>query len=315
MEEKLPIQGGSVLQLLTYQQQYFESLLTVINEADEVDEANLGTVAPELAHILEHQHPETVCLALVDASVAGFVRLETRPAADEKPASVVCLGIVHPSFRRQGIGTQLVRWAIERAKQIMQGEPFTFMLPVRHSVQGLQQLVESLEMSPGFFFHVLQYANLPSLPAEPQAIDGVAVRTYTSDADIAPYTNCLNQVFGQRTSEETVKQVTTEPAFDPAIWFFAFDQSRLVGFCTCTGYQREGEIEYLGVLPEYRGKGLGQALLSLGVRALAAKGYENIHLAVNVRNERALGIYKQVGFREWRRSTTYMLEFATIPNN
>lgn len=50
------------------------------------------------------------------------------------------------------------------------------------------------------------------------------------------------------------------------------------------------------VLPEYRGKGYGKAILADTVRQLTAQGYESISLEVATENRRALALYEQCGF-------------------
>ncbi|NPA80629.1 MAG: GNAT family N-acetyltransferase [Thermotogae bacterium] len=57
------------------------------------------------------------------------------------------------------------------------------------------------------------------------------------------------------------------------------------------------ELTLIGVLPEYRGKGVGKRLLA-GVIG-AVKG--DIYLHVEVRNEPAINLYEKFGFRKIKR--------------
>ncbi len=59
-----------------------------------------------------------------------------------------------------------------------------------------------------------------------------------------------------------------------------------------------GGIYGLGVLPEYRGKGYGRAILLKAVEKLKAVKAEQIMLQVAAENENALSLYKSCGFEE-----------------
>jgi len=59
-----------------------------------------------------------------------------------------------------------------------------------------------------------------------------------------------------------------------------------------------GGIYGLGVLPEYRGKGYGRAVLLKAIEKLKAVKAEQIMLQVAAENEKALSLYKSCGFEE-----------------
>jgi len=58
-----------------------------------------------------------------------------------------------------------------------------------------------------------------------------------------------------------------------------------------------GDINLIGVLPTWRGRGIGRALLQWGVAELRARGAARIELSVEAANERATGLYRAHGFR------------------
>ncbi|HJZ56866.1 MAG TPA: N-acetyltransferase [Gemmataceae bacterium] len=58
-----------------------------------------------------------------------------------------------------------------------------------------------------------------------------------------------------------------------------------------------GAIQNLGVMPEYRGKGIGRALLLKALAGFAVAGAPRAVLEVTARNEPAVRMYRAVGFR------------------
>lgn len=63
-----------------------------------------------------------------------------------------------------------------------------------------------------------------------------------------------------------------------------------------------------GILPEYRGKGLGRAALSETLHLIAEQGIKKAELDVVATNAKALGLYKSVGFMEESVMDYYCLE-------
>jgi ribosomal protein S18 acetylase RimI-like enzyme len=58
----------------------------------------------------------------------------------------------------------------------------------------------------------------------------------------------------------------------------------------------EGWIALIGVLPAWRGRGLGRELLRWTVAYARAREAVRVELSVEALNERALGIYRRDGF-------------------
>lgn len=84
--------------------------------------------------------------------------------------------------------------------------------------------------------------------------------------------------------------------------FYALDEERVVGWCDVLRNERCGTTHSgclgIGVLPEYRGAGLGRRLIAVAIEDAFAKGIERIELEVFASNERAIALYHAVGFIE-----------------
>lgn len=63
---------------------------------------------------------------------------------------------------------------------------------------------------------------------------------------------------------------------------------------------RYGGIQNLGVVPDYRGRGLGRALLLKSLEGFAASGCTRAYLEVTAQNEAAVRMYRDLGFRCYR---------------
>ena len=83
-----------------------------------------------------------------------------------------------------------------------------------------------------------------------------------------------------------------------AAWFLARFQGEPVGVLNLLrGEAGIVELDYLGLRPESRGKGLGRELLRRALQQAQAWNGEWIRLSVDVRNGPALQLYEEAGFQ------------------
>jgi ribosomal protein S18 acetylase RimI-like enzyme len=91
--------------------------------------------------------------------------------------------------------------------------------------------------------------------------------------------------------------------------FFAFDDSKLIGWCdlrlTLSEPTKHRAEIGMGLMKEYRGKGIGRALLEKLISAAPDRGLEKLELVVLADNESAIQLYKSVGFKEEGRILNY----------
>lgn len=80
--------------------------------------------------------------------------------------------------------------------------------------------------------------------------------------------------------------------------FLAFLCGSAVGYVlACMEPGCRGHIISLGVLPEYRRRGIGRALLCEALKALRRECTGRVYLEVREDNEAALRLYSSIGFR------------------
>ncbi len=95
-----------------------------------------------------------------------------------------------------------------------------------------------------------------------------------------------------------MNEISRRPGFVPqATWLLADG----IGYCGTVQGVRErtglGAIQNLGVVPEYRGRGLGSALLLKALHGFRQVGLGRAFLEVTAQNEAAVRLYRRLGFR------------------
>jgi mycothiol synthase len=92
----------------------------------------------------------------------------------------------------------------------------------------------------------------------------------------------------------------------------AYDEDKAVG-CCWTGLSceegipsvRKGRIHMLGVAPNNRGKGIGRALMVVGLARLRERGLRVAELTVDSENRAACALYQSLGFEVEARTLWY----------
>lgn len=92
---------------------------------------------------------------------------------------------------------------------------------------------------------------------------------------------------------------------EQAIYFVAVHDKRVVGFVGVWQIVDEGHITNIGVLPEFRGQGIGNQLLAELVAFAKSKGLVGLTLEVRVSNVGAQKLYEQFGFMQAGRRRRY----------
>ena len=84
---------------------------------------------------------------------------------------------------------------------------------------------------------------------------------------------------------------------DPSRRFWsAMEGDVLVGFCGISQSFEQGDLLTIGVHPDHRRKGIGNALLSVALESFAQSGGKELFLEVRASNEGAKRLYEKFGF-------------------
>jgi ribosomal protein S18 acetylase RimI-like enzyme len=86
------------------------------------------------------------------------------------------------------------------------------------------------------------------------------------------------------------------------VQYVALDGDRVVGWCDIlvpklAAFSHVGTVG-MGLLPEYRGNGIGRRILETAIKAAFSTGIERIELLVYETNPQAIRLYRSLGFVE-----------------
>lgn len=200
-------------------------------------------------------------------------------------------GMVHPAYRRQGVFSQL--WRLVRSEGERSGS--LLLLSDRSSQAGAAfcQAVGAQYAHSEYEMVWQPAAGWMSAPA------AVTLRP-ALNADAAEIARQNALFFGEEHSDsagaETVTVWPEEEAQRGMYIYLAEHNGHIVGKVNVQKVDGVGGIYGLGVLPEWRGQGLGRAILQQAIGQLRTGEIKEIMLQVAVDNARALSLYTSCGF-------------------
>jgi mycothiol synthase len=264
-----------------------------------------------------------------EGRLVGYAHVDTTDLIEGPSAELV----VHPMFRRCGLGRALVvaaagaaagSWAGTRAGPAGQRSPVPAGR-LRLWAHGDHPSASALALSLGFRRARILYQMRRSLyaPLEAPALPaGVTLRPFRPGADDEPWVRLNALAFADHPDQGrwTLKDLRVrmaEPWFDPDGFLMAERDGQPVGFHWTKvhgdlAHHHEahhhdpiGEVYVLGVDPAAHGLGLGRALTLAGLRYLRGLGLDQAMLYVDEANERAISLYHNVGFARWSTDVSF----------
>ncbi len=316
------------ISIRNYRPNDIPALVALINEADAVDKLERATTLQEIEYEMSFptDSPETDCfLAWEGERLVGWTNMYVargNPNVDTETA-IWCWGVVHPQWRRRGLGRRLLEAAYARASELLpeiEVPRVNFGSSTRDVEEDRKALYEGFGMRP--VRYTVNLARPINGDVPPLVVpDGYRLRTFDPERDTEAAWQVDNAAFrdhwGHTQSElEDFVHWLQVPHFQPELWYLAEEQTtgEVVGlglnlidtdWIARTGRQ-EGYVNTLAVLREHRQQGLGTALLVQSLHALRQAGMEGVHLHADSENlTGAMRLYERVGFRVRKRSVVY----------
>ncbi|MDY7041217.1 MAG: GNAT family N-acetyltransferase [Chloroflexota bacterium] len=311
------------VRIRNYREGDLPALVSLINEADAVDGMERGTSLQEL----EQQFARPTLLPERDVFLAevGSVMVAYSYLITERD-DLTCVfhqeGEVHPEWRRQGIGTQMMNRTMAAAKSRREELDEQTVYTSAGCVAGeedRESLFRSFGMNPARYFMKMTYEPLDDRIPSPQPPSGIVLRSYAPDKDGRAVWAAVNEAFRDHWGhvEMTLEEWTfwmKSPFFRPELHVLAVDGREIAGVSLIVINEEEnnrtgrweGWIDTLCVRRPYRRRGVGKALLLAGVRQLREAGMEMAALGADTENlTGAVRLYERAGFHETRRWVNY----------
>jgi mycothiol synthase len=261
-----------------------------------------------------------------DGALAGYARLETGDGAEAEAELVV-----HPGFRRRGLGRTL----LTRLEELAGPRPLRFW--AHGDLPGSSELAAARGYSRARVLLQMR-RDLAGVDPDPRPAlpEGVHVEPFRPGRDEQAWLRVNARAFAAHPEQgswtaEDLRLREAEPWFDAAGFLLAWrgepdaggvllgsrgkpQDGRLVGFHWTKVHppgdvaeEPVGEVYVLGVDPDAQGMRLGAALTDLGLAHLRRRGLGQVLLYVEEDNASAVRLYEGRGFRRftvdvsWRR--------------
>jgi mycothiol synthase len=151
-------------------------------------------------------------------------------------------------------------------------------------------------------------------PAMPPA--GVTIRPFERERDAHETHRVMGAAFEDNirrrpfeSFEEWEAHEINRKAFDPSLWFVAEAEGKIVGAIVCPDYEGEGWIRQLGVARDWRGRGIGTALVLTAFAEFKRRGRRDSALVVDSWNRTgAKRVYERLGMRPERTHSRFEKE-------
>jgi len=210
-------------------------------------------------------------------------------------------GMVHPDYRRKGIGMALFQAAQVISRQI--GAKRLLLVCDSASTAG-RAFAEAVGGTYHFSEHQMKL-DTNNIKRPPVWHPYLQFRRAES-AEAPIIAHLIARSFGDP-EEEVADWVAADILKANQRFFLASLQAQPIGTLRTVSSGQQVDIAAFGVLPDYRGQGYGRQMLLSIVDLLLQEDWQRIGLDVETENDNALGLYQACGFYVTRTYDYYQI--------
>ncbi len=293
--------NSSLYNIRNYQSIYFDKYVLLLAEAEKLEPTGRCASPPVVANQLERPNysPEQDLFILWSNDIVGYI--DVKPELGIGRVVLDCW--VHPEHRRKGLATKLLSYATDRAKElgatvvhVSIREDNTVAMKALHGL-GFSLIRRYLELG----LDITRVGGLGKAGADPDC-------RYLQPGEEAKLTQLQNCAFAgswgynPNTVEEINFRINSN-TFSRDDIVLIHKKDKAIGYCW-TGISceegkpsiKKGRLLMLGVVPDYRLKGIGKKLVLAGLAHLRSRGLQVAELTVDSENKAAYALYRSIGF-------------------
>jgi len=247
-----------------------------------------------------------------DEEVIGYVEVWD---IDQMPVRIWVWGRVHPAFEGRGIGTRLMNWAENRARQALRRVPADIQVVMESGSESTYEPALDLLRDRGMR-HIRSFYTMEiefdQHPPEPQLPVDLEIRSMNNINELAAVVRAVSDAFRdhwgyvhqpfEQEYERWLHFLENDTEFDPVNWHLAMDGDEIAGVSLCKAKSRSNPnmawVSTLGVRRPWRRKGVGLALLHYSFGEFYKQGKTGVGLGVDASSlTGATKLYRKAGMK------------------
>ncbi|MED3053327.1 GNAT family N-acetyltransferase [Bacillus thuringiensis] len=221
----------------------------------------------------------------------------------ERPTKLELIGFVHPHFRKQRFGTTLLQTAM---KEIQNREADEALLIINGDSISGNEFVKHMKL-PYLYSEYSMEFKTNEIQKTTESNIQLTLATSESLLDLIEISSTA---FGDSVDNTAtwLQKMMTSPSHKV---YSALINEKAIGTITVTEQEQSTTLSGFAVHPSYQGKGYGKDILSYMVNTLITEGTSTIELDVETKNNHALKLYTQCGFKIKTKHDYYNLMNST----